>query len=69
MFKADNNEVVGIDSNKTNKIEVNLSKNNKSKKSTYIPSIGITKQLIFLIPNVKKTFNHIKKIFIKALIF
>ena len=58
-FKANNNKVVGGNSDKTNEMVVNLSKNNKSKNLTYIPNIiGIGKPT-FLTPNAKKNFNHL----------
>ena len=50
VFKAKNNEVVSGDNNKTNEIVVNSSnqtKNNKSRNSTYMPNIGVTKKPIF----------------------
>ena len=56
---ADNNEVVGDDKGKANKIVVNLFKNNKSKKWTYIQNIEVTKKPNFLILAAKKGFNHL----------
>ena len=33
-----------------------------------MPNIRATRESIFLIPNAKKVFNHLKQAFIKALI-
>ena len=68
VFKADDNEVVKI-GNKINKTVINLFKNNKSRNLTYIPNIGATKKSIFLTPNIKKIFNHLRQLFIGVLIF
>ena len=66
-FKVDNNKVVKIDG-RVNKTVVNLFKNNKSRKLTYMSNIRVIKKPNFLIPNAKKTFNHLWLIFIKVLI-
>ena len=66
---VDYNEVVDSGDSKTNKTIINLSKNNKSKDSTYLPNIRTTKKSTFLIYNTKKAFNYLKQVFIKALIF
>ena len=70
-FKADNNEVVGGGSSKTDETIVDLSKskNEKSKKLTYMSNIGAIKKLNFLNPNAKKAFNYLQLVFIKAPIF
>ena len=65
-FKADDNKIVGIVC-KANKMAINLS--NKSKNSTYILNTEAIKKSNFLTPNAKKTFNHLRLAFIKALIF
>ena len=46
-FKAGNNEVVGGGNDKADETVVDLSKskNKKSKKLTYVPSIGVTREL------------------------
>ena len=59
VFRVNDNEVVKVD-NKTNKMIVNLSKNSKSRKLTYMPNIKAIKKSIFLTPNAKKIFNHLK---------
>ena len=68
MFSANNNTFVNSSSKRANDIVINLSKNNKSKKLTYLPNIGATKKSNFITPNTKKTFNHLQLAFIKALI-
>ena len=68
-FKADDNEVVSNNSDKTNKIIVNLFKNNISKILMCMPNIGAIRKPTFLTFNAKKVFNHLKQAFIKALIF
>ena len=71
-FKAGNNEVVGDDSNRTNKTVVNLSnklKNNKSRNSIYVLYVEVIKKPTFLTSNAKNAFNYLKQIFIKTLIF
>ena len=66
-FRADDNEVVEV-GDRANKTVVNLSKNEKSRNSTYMSNIRATRKPNFLTPNVKKTFNYLKLAFIKALI-
>ena len=68
-FKAGNNEVVGGD-NRIDKtvIDLSKSKNEKSRKLTYMPNIGATREPNFLTPNAKKVFNYLRLAFIKALI-
>ena len=68
-FKADNNDVVGNGGGKADETVVNLSKNNKSRKLTYMPNIRATREPNFLTFNAKKTFNHLQLAFIKAPIF
>ena len=65
-FKASNNEVVGGGSSRADKTVVNLFKNKKSRKLTYIPNIEATKKPNFLNPNAKKVFNYLWLAFIKA---
>ena len=69
MFKVDDNEYVNNSGNRANETVVNLSKNNKSRNSTYMPNIEATKKLTFSIFNAQKTFQYLKQAFIKALIF
>ena len=64
-FKADDNEVVGV-GRRANEIVVNLSKNEKSKKSKYMPNIGATGKPKFLTSDTKKAFNYLQLVFIKA---
>ena len=66
MFKINNNEIIGDADNKANKIVVNLSKNKKSKNSTYMLNIGAMREPNFLTSNTKKVFNHLQLAFIKA---
>ena len=70
-FKTDNNEVVKGGGGKADEMVVDSSKSkkNKSKKLTCIPNIRTMEKLIFLTPNIKKTFNYLKQAFIKTLIF
>ena len=68
-FKGKNNKVVNDNGSRTNETIVNLFKNNKFKNLTYMPNIGVIEKPIFLTFNAKKTFNHLKKVFIRALIF
>ena len=67
-FKINNNKVVRID-NRANETFVNLSKNNKSRNSTYLPNISAINKSIFITPNAKKAFKYLKQAFIKTLIF
>ena len=66
MFRANGNKIVSDGGGRTNKTVVNLSINKKSRKLTYIPNIEAIRELNFLIPNTKKTFNHLWLAFIKA---
>ena len=71
---ANNNKIVKGNSNRANKIFVDLFKsnklkNNKSKKLIYISNIRVMRKIIFLILNVKEFFNCLKQAIIKALIF
>ena len=68
-FKANDNKVVNNSSGRANRTVVNLSKNKKSKKSTYMPNIKATKEPNFLILNAKKAFNYLRLVFIEASIF
>ena len=65
-FKANNNKIIRGGSNRTNKIVINLSKNNKFRNSMHMPNIEAKREFIFLIFNTKKAFNHLKQVFIKA---
>ena len=62
-FKADDNEIISVDG-RTNNTVMNLSRN-----LILISNIRATKGPNFLIPNTKKTFNHLWLAFIKTLIF
>ena len=63
-LKVDDNEIIGNDSNKTNKIIVNLSKN-----LMYVSNIRAIGKPLFLTLNAKKNFNYLKQIFVKTPIF
>ena len=65
-FRAGNDKVVGGGGGRAGETVVNLSKNEKSRKSTYMPNIKATGESNFLTPNVKKAFNHLQLAFIKA---
>ena len=67
-FKAGNNKVVGGGSGRADEIIINLSKNKKSKKLMRVPNIRAIGKPNFLISNAKKTFNHLRLAFTKALI-
>ena len=72
MFRADNNEIVDVDTDRAYKTVLNLfnlSKNNKFKNLTRLPNIGAIKEPIFLSLNTKKALNYLKQAFIKASIF
>ena len=58
-FKANDNKIFGVD-DRANKMVVNLSKNKKSKYSTYMPNIETIGELNFLTSDPKKTFNHLQ---------
>ena len=66
-FRTGNDEVVGS-GNRADETVVNSSKNEKSKKSTHVPNIGATGEPNFLTSDAKKAFNHLRLVFIKALI-
>ena len=66
-FRTSNNEVVG-GGGRVDETVVNLSKNEKFRKSTYMPNIGATGEPNFLTPNAKKIFNYLRLAFIKVLI-
>ena len=68
-FKASNNKVVGGGESRADKTVVNLSKNEKSRKSTHMLNIRAMGKLKFLTFNAKKAFNHLQLAFTKALIF
>ena len=68
-FKAGNNKIVEGGSSKADETVINLSKNEKSRKSTHMPNIGATKKPNFLTFNAKKAFNYLQLAFIEASIF
>ena len=61
VFRADDNNNISVYNNKTDETIMNLSKN-----WTYVPNIRAIGKLIFLTPNAKNFFNHIRQPFIKA---
>ena len=65
MFHSNNDKVFEV-SNRANKTILNLSKNNKSRKSILVPNIKAIEELIFLTSNAKKRFNYLQLVFIKA---
>ena len=66
-FIADNNKFVGGgDSGRADKTVMNLSKNEKSKKSTCVLNIRAIGEPNFLTSNAKKVFNYLRLAFIKA---
>ena len=67
-FRADSNEVVGDSGSRANETVMNLSKNKKSRKLIYLPNIRAIREPNFLTPNAKKSLNHLRLAFIKALI-
>ena len=67
-FRADNNEIVSNGSDRANETIVNLSKNSKFKKLTYIINIKAMEKPNFLTLDAKKAFNHLRLAFIEALI-
>ena len=69
MFRVDYNKIIDDYGSKANETVVNLFKNNKFRNLMHILNIKATKKSIFLTPNAKKAFNHLKQVFIKALIF
>ena len=59
IFRSDDDEVVrGSGGSETVR--------NSSKKLTCVPNIGAIRELNFLTPNAKKTFNHLRLAFIKT---
>ena len=64
-FKAGNNKVVG-GGGRVDETVVNLSKNEKSRKSTRVPNIGTMGEPNFLTPDATKAFNYLRLAFIKA---
>lgn len=65
------NKVIKV-SNRVDKIVKNLSKSQRSKNEKFkiqkCKNIRAIKKLIFLIYSTKKVFNHLRQVFIKALI-
>ena len=70
VLRIGNNEVVGGGNGRADKtiIDLSKSKNEKSRKSTCMPNIRAIGKPNFLTSNAKKTFNHLRLVFIKALI-
>ena len=68
-FEAGNNKVVGGVCGRANGTVVNLSQNEKSRKSTYMPNIRATRKPNFPNLDAKKAFNYLRLAFIKASIF
>ena len=68
-FKTSKNKVVRGDGGRADEMVVDLSKNEKSKKSTCMPNVGVMEEPNFLTPNAKKAFNYLWLAFIKAPIF
>ena len=66
-FRIGNHEVVE-GGGKADKTVVDLFKfkNEKSRKLTHMPNIGVTRESNFLTLNAKKTFNYLRLAFIKA---
>ena len=60
--------VVRGSADRTDEMIVDLSKNEKSRKSTHVPNIEAIGEPKFLISDAKKAFNHLWLAFIKALI-
>ena len=58
-FRADDDKVVGSYGSRANETVVNLSKNKKSRKLTYMPNIEAIEEPTFLTTNAKKSFNHL----------
>ena len=65
-FRTDNDEAVGGGGSRANEMVMDLSKNKKSRKLTYVPNIGAMGKPNFLTSNAKKAFNHLRLMFIKA---
>ena len=59
IFETDDNKVVGGDGGRANRTVMNLAKNEKSRKLTYMPNIETIEELNFLTSNAKKTFNYL----------
>ena len=74
-LEINNNKVVKeVNDDKTDKIIKNLFKfkklkNNKFRNLAYISNIRTIIKFIFLIFDAKKTFNYLKQVLIKVLIF
>ena len=58
-FKIDDDEIVNRSNSRIYEIIVNLSKNNKFRKSMHMPNIGAIGESNFLTLNAKKTFNYL----------
>ena len=68
VLRVDGNKIFCDSDNRANRMVVNLSKNEKSKKLTYVPNIRAIGKLNFLTFDTKKAFNQLRLVFIKALI-
>ena len=68
VLKIDNKKIVSVSRDRANETVINLFKNNISRNLMYMLYIAATKKPTFLILNAKKAFNHLKQMFIKALI-
>ena len=65
-FRTDNNKVVRGGGSRADETVVNLSKNEKSKKSMRVPNVEAMEEFNFLTLDAKKAFNHLRLAFIKA---
>ena len=59
-FRANDDEVVGSSGRANKKVR------NSFRKLTHMSNIGATGEPIFLTPDAKKAFNHLRLAFIKA---
>ena len=64
IFKANNNKIVGSDSGRANETIWNSSKN-----LMHMLNIRVMGEPNFLTLDAKRAFNHLRLVFIKALIF
>ena len=66
VSRANNNKFINGDSSEANETIMIFFKNKKSRNLTHMPNIGAKKKPNFLTSNAKKTFNHLRLVFIKA---
>ena len=71
LFGAGNNKVVWggngrADKTMGNSFKFKKLKNNKSRNLTCVPIVGITEEFMFLTPDTREAFNHLRQTFIKA---